>query len=319
MRSGSLLLLWCALCIVISVPAFATSLSGTSYLELDYTPLALPANASIVYDVVVNSSAGVFLVLSGGLESGLYRLTPDHAEILEYYPIDVAGFTIYSQLAATDNYVFLASTTRLYRFNISDLHDVKVSPNLNLTEFFNFDIDTLRKLAFAVSIFNSSCVIVDLVTMLPIGSFNYSQGGPFAWFDSQTPGGWAIAVDSSRSTLFIGGSFSFPTPTIVWQYSISNLAQIILMNWVVRAGEGQLVGGFVEAADGKPWFTEELSGWTGAFSATDLNWGKNWTVPTVGSVAQWEYDPETHTGFFFDNSFRGPGPNQEVCIRIQRG
>jgi len=283
------------------------------------TPLVLPSMDGHIRDVYVEADNHVFLVLTDW--PTLYQLgrDPTTHQWTVLHGVNLTSsndyYRIYGDFARSEGWVFINRGSGIQRFSKTDLRNTSfVSyPSEGLMIAF----DTQRHLAFGVQQEDNFVYIFNVETMSLVSTFDYALGGPWPSWQSDTPGGWAIAADSSRSLLYIGVDCDSPTPANIWQFDYSNLNTPRLTNWVTFGADQCFEEGFVNPTDGRAWFYEDDAGWAGGFGVQDLNFGRDWTVPTGLYVESLEFDAATNTGFFITNGngdYNTPGQVFRTCL-----
>ena len=263
------------------------------------------------YDVYADRAKDVFLLLTS---TGIYQMDFARTTIVASSAFgccvgnDPTGRRFYTDIANNTDYIYVTpdftAPYHVYRFTITDVTTPTVYNLTRIANPYQMALDPSRNLGFAVAQGNQYVEIFDLLTMSFVTTFNYTQG-KYPWFDSSLPGGWGIALDSTRGLLYVGVDCDSPTPGIVWQYTIANLSHIAYVDNAVWGSEPCFNLGFVEVADGRAWFFEDDAGWIGGFDRTDLSWGSDYSVATVSLLRSLEYDPSLHTAYFLDHGANG--------------
>lgn len=212
----------------------------------------------------------------------MFQFNYDRTYFIQSVPFVSNGLhRIYGYFAQSHDYVFAIGSSLLYRLRVTNITDMNTMsfPYLISSRSFQIALDPSRDLGHAISGLSSEAIVFDPIEMVVLLSFNYTLGGPFAGWNSPTPGGWALVVDQARHLLYIGVNCASPTPGIIWQYDVSDIDNITLRNWVNWGSDPCWEEGFVEVADGRAWFYEDDAGWVGGFVVEDLNYGRHWALP----------------------------------------
>ena len=288
---------------------------GSNIMTPNLTPLTMSASISgSWYDVYANKTAGVFILLTSG---NIYNL--DYAtrqNVLASQPVSqLSNYgELYAALAQSDGFVYVATFYNLWRFDIYNVSNNPVAYPSNFSDQYQMAIDTTTKYGYMVDQSDSYVDVVNLLTMKRVTTFKYTYTFPnYPLYQTGTPGGWAIAVDSSRSLLYIGVVCDSPTPSYIWQFDIRDPLNVNLTNKIIHSANACFERGFVEVGDGRAWFYEDDAAWNGGFDSSDLSWGSDATVPTAEYVEAVENVEQEHMSFWIDE---GSSPYQGRIYRV---